>query len=291
MNIKDLKVLLAADYSGIELRILAWASGDELLISQFNSGQDVHSLVGVELTGWPYDKIRHDKDIRTAVKGFHFGIIYGLGPENGPARLQAQGVKITKEQFKRYLARYFERYVGVKRFIDKCHHDVETKGVVESIFGFKRRIGRVDEERGTYYLNQAVNSPIQSAAHQLVLIAMALLRLEPKRYNLLQCPIMEVHDELVFSVMFGKLVEADAQLRHLFEVGVVNYIKNHFKMSLPIPLKAETKAGFNRGSMISFEDKETDTPLPIPSLEEFLTEWRKKYWEVAATPLTKLIPA
>lgn len=288
--LEDLQVLLAADYSGIEVRMLAIASKDKLLVEQFNQNRDIHSLVGVELTGWLYDKIRHDKETRRAVKEFHFGVIYGLGLENGPPHLQSKGVKITKTQFAQFQRRYFERYSGVKKFIDKCHYNAEHRNMVETIFGFRRRLSATDERRSTYYLNQAVNSPIQGAAHQLVLIALALLRLESKRYNLLFRPIMEVHDELVFRVRFGDLLEADNQLRHLFEIGVVEYILDHFKMELPIPLKAETKSGFTRGTMIGYEDKENDLPLPIPSLEKFLIDWRVKYQEIASTPLEKLIP-
>jgi DNA polymerase I len=284
VSINDLLVFLAGDYSGIEVRILAEASGDPLLISQFNSGYDVHSLVGHELTGWPKERIRTDKVTRTAVKEFHFGVIFGLGRENGHKNLQAKGVKITQRQFMSYHDRYFQRYRMVKKFVDRCHKDVEYRHKVETIFGFVRRITSNDTRRTSYYLNQAVNTPIQSAAHTLVLTAMALLRLKKTKYNLLQRPVMEVHDELVFRVRLGDLVEADTMLRQLLEKEVYSYIAEHFGRKLRVPLVAETEAGFTRGSMVTYEDK------PVPSVQQFLKDWRKKHHDVISKPLEELIP-
>lgn len=281
-EIKSLQCFLAGDYSGIEIRMLAQTSGDELLIEQFNSGKDIHSLVGHEITGWPVEKILNDKPTRTKVKEWHFGLVYGQGPENGPKLLEAKGVKITKAEFIKYRDRYFARYKGAKRFIDKCHIDAE-RGIAETVFGFRRRLRKDDPTRGSYYKNQAVNSPIQGGAHQLVLIAMALLRLKPKTYDLLQNPVMEVHDELVFRVRFGTLPEADVQLRSLLQEGVPAYCKKEFGLVWRIPLVAETEAGFCRGSMVSYGTK------PIPPIEQFLPDWRKKHKEVASKPLEFLL--
>ena len=101
---------------------------------------------------------------------------------------------------------------------------------------------------------------------------------------------MEIHDQIVFSVRFGNLIEADNQIRHLFEIGVREYIQNHFKIEIPIPLKAETQSGFTLGTLWGYEDKENDLPLPIPSLEQFLVDWKNKYFLISKIPLEKLIP-
>lgn len=281
-GLEDLRVYLAADYSGIEVRMLCIASGDELLTKQFNSGEDVHSLVGHEMTGKPVDLIKKDKVVRAQVKGVHFGVIYGLGPENGPAHLQAQGVPITREEFVRFQKRYFARYKGVAAYIQKCYASAEH-GFVETMFGFRRKITREDEKRGTYYKNQSVNTPIQGAAHQLVLTAAAILRLKPRTYHLLQTPVMEVHDELVFLVRLKDIVQADGDLHKLMQVEVPAYLTRQFGVKFPIPLVAETSAGFTRGSMVRYE-------AGIPSADQFLIDWRKKYHEVSETPLEKLIP-
>ena len=281
-DLGDLWVCLAGDYSGIEVRLMCEASGDALLIHQFNSGMDIHSQVGNKLTGIPVEKILNDKPTRTKIKQFVFGLLYGLGPENGPAHMTAQGAPITKQEFVRFQKRFFQEYSGVKRFIDKCHRDVETTGAVTGIFGFRRRLPKVDAKRSSYYLNQAINTPIQNGAHQLVLIAMALLFLKPKVYAVLQNLIMEVHDELVFRVQLKHLLEADTLLRNLLQIDVPNFIETHFKRKFRIPLVAEVEAGFTRGSMVTYEK-------PIPSLKQFLADWRVKYKKVAATPLTDLM--
>jgi DNA polymerase-1 len=282
-ELDDLWVFLAADYSGIEVRILAEASGDPLLIQQFRSGEDVHSLVGHELTGIPAAKIKDDKVTRRKVKEFHFGIIYGLGPENGPKKMAAKGAPITKQEFIRFQKRYFARYKGVKRFIDKCHHAAEVTGTVTSLFGFTRRLRKVDENRSSWYMNQAVNTPIQNAAHQLILIAMALLRLKPKTYEILQTPVMEVHDELVFKVRFRDLLVAQVKLKFLLETGVPNFIASHFKRKLKVPLVSELSMGFTRGSMVKYEEGD------VPTIERFLADWRAKYKKVSETPVTALM--
>jgi DNA polymerase-1 len=282
-SVNDLQILLAGDYSGIEVCMLAQVSRDPLLIKQFNNGVDVHSQVGNKLTDWPVEKIRSDKAMRTKIKRFHFGIAYGLGPVNGARNMQAEGIKITKDEFADLQSKYFKIYSYVKRYIDSCHQQVEEVGWVETLFGFRRYIKKVDDTRGSFYLNQAINTPIQGSAHQLVLIAMALLRLMPKKYNLLQTPVMEIHDELVFSVRVGDLLAADRQLRMLLQEEVPRYVEANFPIKLLIPLKSETEAGFLRGTAISYEEE------PIPSLEQFLDDWRAKYKKVAATPLVSLI--
>ena len=231
------------------------AANDKKLIQQFNSGEDVHSLVGQELTGIPAEKIHNHKPTRVKIKGFHFAILYGLGPENGPLRLQAEGIKITREEFVHYHKRYFERYKGVDAYVKRCHVMVE-QGFVETIFGFRRRIGREDEKRGTYYKNQAVNTPIQQAAHQLVLTAAAILELKKKSYRLLQRACMEVHDELVFFIKLRDVVEGNKWLRQLMQEDVPKYLTQRLSVRFPIPLLAGASAGFSRGTLVGYEDED-----------------------------------
>lgn len=287
-NLGDLDVFLCSDYSGIEVRVLAVAGHDKRLIQQFNSGEDVHALVGQELTGIPAKTIHNDKQVRKKIKGFHFGLAYGLGPENGPLRLQAQGIKITRDEFAGYQRRYFDRYRGVHAYIQKCHHDVEA-GYIETMFGFRRNISREDEKRGTYYKNQAVNTPIQQAAHQLVLCAVAVLHLKQRTYSLLSRPCMEVHDELAFFVRLRDVMEANKCIRGLMEEDVPKYVEKQLHVKFPVPLVAGVTAGFTRGTLVGYED-EDGNPLDIPSVDKFLEDWRAKHKKVSETPLEKLIP-
>lgn len=169
VSVLDLDVFLALDYSQAEIRILAEISGDKLLISQFNSGPnvDIHSLVGSELTGWPVERIKNEKATRKMVKNMIFGIVYGIGRDNlydyivGKIRAidgpDADLTGITPETTVELYDKFFERYTGVNNYIHTYRHMAEVKGFVPTMFGFQRQIRPDDNERGTYWLNQAIN--------------------------------------------------------------------------------------------------------------------------------------
>jgi DNA polymerase-1 len=281
-RIEDLIVYLTADYSQIEIRLLAQASGDKLLIKQFNSKEDIHCLVGNSLTGWSVEKIAADKETRRGVKEFHFSIVYGTSKNSLYGNMRVKGVKIKRSQVETWHDRYFEKYIGVARFMAKCRRQAEEKGYVETMFGFRRYIYQREEGRPTFWGNQAVNTPIQGSAHQLLLIALALVDMKPKTYNLLQVPVMEVHDELVFYVRLGDLRAAYESLRQLMEKDVVAYAEKHFGVKLCIPILAEFKAGFRLGkALVTYEGE---------SVAEFLKAWRIQNAEVTSMPLSKLLP-
>jgi DNA polymerase I-like protein with 3'-5' exonuclease and polymerase domains len=157
----------------------------------------------------------------------------------------------------------------------------EDKGYVDTLFGFRRDIYQNDDTRKTHWANQALNTPIQGSAHQLVLMAMAILDQKPKTYNRLQTPVMEIHDSLYFFTKLRYLQEANRQIKQLLEHDVVEYAVEHFGRRLKVPLIAETKAGFCMGSMVEYEGMATDV---------FLSAWRKKHREVERTSWDKLIP-
>jgi len=269
-ELEDLQVFLAADYSQIEIRMLAELSGDSLLISQLNSSEDIHSLVGAEITGWPVERIAKDKETRRLVKNIHFGIIFGLGRNESLYNyLVARGVRTSKKKCFQFYDRYFERYRGVTEFIRKQRRQAERKGYVETLFGFRREIGEW-EDRSTYWGNQAINSPVQGTAHQLMLMALAVLHQKPRTYDLLRYPVVELHDALYFFIPLRDLRRAQHQLKQLLEHEVARYAAKHFHRKLHVPLLAETEAGFTLGSMTECED------LPV---REFLKRWRKVYEE------------
>lgn len=278
-SIGDLRVALSADYSQIEVRMLAELSGDELLIEQFQSGKDVHVLVGHTITGWPNELIANDKNIRRSVKEFHFALVFGVSKGNMHSHLVAKGVKITRKQSDMYYDNYFKRYRGVARFIETCRSTVERDGGIGTLFKFYRELRQHNVGRGSYWLNQAINTPVQGTAHQLVLMCMALLNLKPKTYNRLQEPFMEVHDALYFYSKLRHLAESHSQLVHLMTQGVVDYAERAFKHRLRVPLVVEVSAGFNLGSMVDYSGE------PVP---EFLKKWREKHLLLEQTPLDKL---
>ena len=289
-DVLDLDVLLAADGSQIEVRMLAEISKDPLLISQFLSGADVHCLVGHSLTGWPVERIKKEKNLRKMVKNMHFGIIFGLGREGlypyVVTKIRAiDGKKadltgITPERLGKLYDKYFKVYKGVDAYIKRERHNAETKGYVKTLFDFRREI-RENDGKGSYWLNQAINTPIQGSAHGFLLIALALLNLKPRTYNLLQRCLMEVHDALYFFVKLRDLVEAQKQIKHLFEVGAYDYAQKQFNLKLQVPLLAESSAGFCMGSMIDYNGE---------PLDEFIPAWQKKQREIESKSWEDLMP-
>jgi len=280
MSVEDLYVYLVYDYSQIEIRELAEISGDKLLISQFASGADIHCQVGRELTGWPIERIAKDQNTRRIVKGFHFSLVYGTSEDGMVGRMQAEGLKVTKKLIHSFFIRYFKKYKGVAKFMQDSINMADILGYVETMFGFRRHIRKEDEDRKTYWANQAINSRVQGSAHTLVLIALALLSIKPKTYHLLQDPIMEVHDALYWRVRLKDIQAAYRQGKELLEHGVILYVLREFKRKLLVPLVAESKAGFCLGSMVDYNGE------PV---SEFLPKWRAKHIEVEKTSWEKLL--
>jgi DNA polymerase-1 len=283
MNHEDLWVFLSGDGSQIEIRFLAEVSGDPLLIHQFNTGQDIHCLVGSTLTNYPVERIKTEKNLRKIVKNLHFGIVYGKG-RNGIYEYvvalirKLEGSKadltgITKLKTERLFDAYFRKYTGVTRYIDAMRRMVEELGYVETIYGFRRDVRQDDDERSSFWGNIAINTPIQASAHQYLLVCMALLHMKPVTYSLLQEPSMEIHDQLVFLVRLRNLAEAYKQFMQLFQEGAMAYTLRHFKRKIRVPLLAEAEAGFCLGSLVSYTGEPVDQFLPV---------WRKKQVEVDA---------
>ena len=271
----NLDVYLGADHSQLEIRVLAQMSRDKLLVQLVQSGEDIHSAVGHELTGQPIEKIKHDRDLRTAVKGIHFGIIYGMVEESLYWKLKADALErgeefnMSKEDVAKLYRAYFRKFGGVKIFMDGLVEFGREHGYVKTLFGFPREIAVAgDESRTTFWENQCKNSPIQGTAHQLMLIAMAITSLKKQTYNLLQTLSMEVHDSLYDFVQLRNLAEAYKQFIYLMEKDVLVYVKKWWpEVDWVVPLKAEAKAGFRLGVMVEYHGE---------SVEEFIDSWCKK---------------
>jgi DNA polymerase-1 len=270
--IKKLRAFLAYDYGQIEIRILAHMSGDKKLLEAVESG-DIHSTVGHELTGWSIDDIKNDKDIRTMIKNLHFGIVYGMSKPSLFASLRAKGVKISRSESDELHDKYFATYSGVRAFVNDIRNFAERHGYVETIFGFRRPIYVRDEDsdRESFWGNQAINSPIQGSAHQLLLIALAILRTMKRTYSALQEPVLEIHDALVFFDALEVLKEGQYQGLELLTKEVPRYIERVFKFSLKVPLVAEAKVGFRLGNMTEYEGG---------SVLQFIRKWVKSDYEV-----------
>ena len=189
-------VLMAADYSQIELRIMAHLSGDEGLLSAFAEDRDVHEATAAEVFSVPLDSVTSDQ--RRTAKTINFGLIYGMSPFG-----LARQLGIDRGSAQRYVERYFARYPGVKRFMDETRQSARETGFVETVYG--RRLYLPDIRSGNAAMRQyaersAINAPMQGTAADIIKRAMIAVDAWCQREEAPARLIMQVHDELVLEV-------------------------------------------------------------------------------------------
>jgi DNA polymerase I len=189
-------VLLKADYSQIELRLLAHFSGDKLLIEAYRTGQDIHTLTASQVFGVP--PLMVNAEHRRRAKAVNFGIVYGLSPFG-----LSQQLGIDTKEAKRFIDAYFEKYSGVREFIDRTLEQARRDQKVSTLFGRVRPIPDIHSKnfnlRG-FAERTAVNTPLQGTAADLIKIAMIRIDRELRERNLASKMLLQVHDELVFEV-------------------------------------------------------------------------------------------
>jgi DNA polymerase-1 len=224
-------VLLAADYSQIELRIMAHLSQDEGLLDAFRKGEDVHRATAAEIFGVPLDQVSDDQ--RRHSKAVNFGLIYGMS-----AYGLSQQLRIPRDEAQAYIDLYFARYPGVKRFMDQTRSEARDRGYVETLFGRRLYVPDIrasNFNRRQYAERTAINAPMQGTAADI--IKMAMLRVSDWISE--QAPetrmIMQVHDELVFELPAASAGKAEERVAGLMS-GVVE---------LDVPLEVDTGAGAN----------------------------------------------
>jgi DNA polymerase-1 len=223
--------LLSADYSQIELRLLAHFSGDPLLMRAYQQNEDIHTLTASEVFGVPAETM--DKETRNRAKAVNFGIVYGISPFGLAAQLG-----IPQAQARAYIDRYFERYEGVKAFINKTLNDTRAGGAVRTMFGRVRPIpdiaSRNSNARG-FAERTAVNTPLQGTAADLIKLAMISLDRKLTEGKLKTRMVLQVHDELLFEVPHDEKKQIEELVRAEME-GVVK---------LNVPLVADLGFGPN----------------------------------------------
>jgi DNA polymerase-1 len=206
-------VLLAADYSQIELRLLAHFSEDPLLLEAYRRGDDIHTLTAAEVFGVPPMVI--DAEHRRRAKAVNFGIVYGLSPFG-----LSQQLGIDTKEAKRYIDAYFEKYKGVRAFIDRTLEQARRDGKVSTLFGRVRPIPDINSKnvnmRG-FAERTAVNTPLQGTAADLIKIAMIRIDAEIARRKLKSRMTLQVHDELVFEVPNAEVDTMKALVRDQME--------------------------------------------------------------------------
>jgi len=223
--------LLSADYSQIELRLLAHFSDDTLLLQAYLNDEDIHTLTASEVFGVPAEAV--DKETRNRAKAVNFGIVYGISPFGLAAQLG-----IPQAEARAYIDRYFARYQGVKAFIDKTLAETRAQGSVRTMFGRVRPIPDIESrnpsQRG-FAERTAVNTPLQGTAADLIKLAMLSLDRKLAERQLKAKMLLQVHDELLFEVPTGEIVEVKELVRSEME-GVVK---------LKVPLVVDLSVGPN----------------------------------------------
>ena len=223
--------LLSADYSQIELRLLAHFSGDPLLMRAYAENIDIHTLTASEVFGVPIEAM--DKETRGRAKAVNFGIVYGISAFGLAAQLG-----IPQAEAKSYIERYFARYEGVRAFIEKTLEQTRRDGAVRTMFGRMRPIPDIESrnpnQRG-FAERTAVNTPLQGTAADLIKLAMIVIDRELTERKLKTRMVLQVHDELLFEVPLEEEAEVDQLVREAME-GVVK---------LDVPLVADVAFGPN----------------------------------------------
>ena len=225
--------ILAADYSQIELRIMAHLSGDAGLIRAFAEGQDVHRATAAEVFGVAPGLV--SDDMRRAAKTINFGLIYGMS-----AFGLARSLKIERAAAAEYIERYFARYPGVRAFMERTRESARKLGYVETLFGrrlYLSEINAPNQTRRQGAERAAINAPMQGTAADFIKRAMIATDAWIAHSGLDVRMIMQVHDELVFEVTAAALDAARANIRRcMVEVA-----------TLAVPLVVDIGVGANWG--------------------------------------------
>ena len=197
------EIFLSADYSQVELRIMAHMSGDESMIAAFNSGQDIHAATAAKIYGVPLDEVT--KDMRRKAKTANFGIIYGIS-----AFGLAERTGVDRKEARMLIDGYFDTYPGIRDYIGRCIDGARQTGYVETLFHRRRYLPDINSHnavvRGMAERN-AVNAPIQGSAADIIKVAMARIHRLFQERELRAKMILQVHDELNFSVPADELDE------------------------------------------------------------------------------------
>ncbi|HTN17521.1 MAG TPA: DNA polymerase, partial [Chitinophagaceae bacterium] len=226
-------VLISADYSQIELRIVAAISGDERMIQAFKDGKDIHTATAAKVYGVEESAV--DKTMRRNAKAVNFGIIYGQS-----AFGLAENLGISRTEAKTIIDAYFEQFSGIKNYMNSTINFAHEHGYVQTLAGRKRWLPDIvsgnQVVRG-YAERNAINMPIQGTAADMIKLAMIRVHKALKAEKLLSKMILQVHDELVFDVPKAE-IDTMQQL-------IVREMENAMVLPNGVPVKAESGMGDN----------------------------------------------
>jgi DNA polymerase I len=224
-------VLLAADYSQIELRIIAALSQDEAMLEAFNLGLDIHTATAAKVYGLPLDQV--SKEMRRHAKMVNFGIVYGISAFGLSERLN-----IPRQEAVQIIEQYFDKYPGIKQYMDNTILQARKNEYVETILGRRRHLKDINSANGAvrgFAERNAINAPVQGSAADMIKLAMIHIQHDLDKRKLKSKMILQVHDELVFDA-------------HKDELDVLRpLVETHMKsaMELPVPIVVDMNTGEN----------------------------------------------
>ncbi len=232
---KETSLLLAADYSQIDLRALAHLSHDSRLVAAFLQGEDIHAATASQVFGVPPSEVT--RDMRRLAKTVNFGVIYGMS-EYG----LEQATELSREQAAQFIKSYFEKYSGVREYLDRTKKEAVKNGYVQTLLGRRRYIPEIKSPNAQVRMaaeRMAINMPVQGTSADIIKVAMIQLQHEMDRQGLEAKMILQVHDELLFELPH----EEERKLREL----VLEIMPTAIKLSVPV--KVDIKTGKSWGDM------------------------------------------
>ena len=224
-------LLLSADYSQIELRIIAALSGDENMIAAFKNNEDIHTSTAAKIFGVKPDEV--DREMRTKAKSVNFGIIYGVSSFG-----LAQNINSSRSEAKEIIDSYFAQYPGVRQYMDQSIENARKQGYVETIMKRRRYLRDINSSNGIVRgaaERNAINAPIQGSAADIIKLAMINIHRQMEKENFSSKMLLQVHDELVFDARKDELDRLKILVRQNMEHAV----------KLDVPLIVEMNAADN----------------------------------------------
>ena len=225
------KVYIDADYSQIELRVLASISGDKHMIEAFKEGQDIHKQAASKVFKTPIDQVT--KEQRSNAKAVNFGIVYGISDFG-----LGEQLGIGRKQAKKYIDEYLSEYSGIKNFMDNIKEDAKEKGYVETLFHRRRYIPELKSNNymvRQFGLRAAMNTPIQGTAADIMKIAMIKVFKEIEKRGLKSKIVLQVHDEMMLETPINEQEEIQEIVKNSMETAA----------ELKVPLIAELSEADN----------------------------------------------
>jgi len=231
----DGRMLLAADYSQIDLRVMAHLSQDSHLMAAFHHDEDIHTATASEVFGVSASEVT--PDMRRVAKTVNFGVIYGISDYG-----LEQATELSREEASRFIHAYFEKHKGVREYVESTKRQARERGYVETVLGRRRYIPEINSSNAQVRAaaeRMAINMPVQGTSADIIKLAMIGIQREMDRRGLMAKMILQVHDELVFEVPEQELEQMKALVEEIMP----------YALDLNVPLKVELKVGSNWGEM------------------------------------------